>query len=337
MLTLLTKVANLLSMGDQKVIAAFQSELSPDEGSIVFLPEGNHRISATVGGKPKTVDVTVDRSILASFADGLAKRQESNVRPFGGFDHREGPASFIPREFRYEDGVGLMLDVEWTAAGKAAIDGRDYSYFSPTFLLSKDGTPIGLAPRGEIGSLVNDPAFEEIPRIAASHQTEIPPMEQLVELGLVEASCAPESALETAKASLATLRETAAQASEVETIKASNAELTNKLEAAEAKIKELEAACGDYRKKMTETAEAAADAAIDDAVKAGRIAPQDDAAKAFWRGSILSNPEAVKVLASLPVNPALEGKTILAGRKEDAPELSGIDRVVAAFKSQSQS
>ena len=190
----------------ETVTAAFQSALSADEGTIVFLPEGQHRISATVGGKPKTVDVSVDASVLAAFEEDLAKRQAANVRPFGGFDHRAGAASFIPKSFRYEEGVGLVLDVEWTAAGRSAIEGRDYSYFSPTFLLSAAGVPYGLAPRGEVGSLVNDPAFEEIPRIAASH-TNPNPMEQLIELGLVEASCAPESAVETAKAALATLRD----------------------------------------------------------------------------------------------------------------------------------
>lgn len=336
MLTILSNLLRIRKNMNQTVTAAFQSALSADEGTIVFLPEGQHRISATVGGKPKTVDVTVDSSVLAAFEEDLAKRQSANVRPFGGFDHRPGAASFIPKSFRYEPGVGLVLDVEWTAAGRSAIEGRDYSYFSPTFLLSAAGVPYGLAPRGEVGSLVNDPAFEEIPRIAASHH-EPNPMEQLIELGLIEASCAPESAVETAKAALATLRESAAQVEELETVKAGNAELAQKLEAAETQIKELQAMCDGYKKRMTEAAEASADAAIADAVTAGRIAPQDDAAKAFWKGSILSNPDAVKVLASLPVNQALSGQTILAGRKEDAPELHGIDRVVAAFKTQSNS
>ena len=329
-------------MDADKATCAFQSDLDDSNGSIVYLPEGNHTINATVGGKAQTVDVSVDRSILASFADALKERQEANVRPFAGFDHQTGPASFIPLEFRYEDGVGLVLDVEWTKAGREAIEGKDYSYFSPTFLLSKDGIPYGLAKRGEIGSLVNDPAFESIQRIAAQHTepNNTQHMEHLVELGLVEASCDADQALELAKASLATLRETAAQAEDVETVKASNADLMKKLEAAEAQISELQAACDMYKKQMAETAEASADAAIDDAVKAGRIAPQDDASKAFWKQSILSNPEAVKVLASLPANPVVEGKTILAGRTEEnpnQPEPKGLDRVMAAFKSQSES
>jgi phage I-like protein len=304
----------------------------------VFLPEGTHQITASVGGKPKTLTVTVDDRVLASFADDLARRMESNVRPFAGFDHKPGAASFIPQAFRYEPGVGLMLDVDWTSAGRAAIEGRDYSYFSPTFLVSKDGIPTGLTGRGEIGSLVNDPAFEEIPRIAASHQ-ETDPMQHLVELGLVEASCAPDQALETAKAALATLREAAAQVETVEAANMAKKSAEDELADLKKRNEELEAAYKSLKDEMATKASAAADAAIEEAIKAGRIAPQDDATKAFWRSSITTNPEAVKALNAIPVNPALSGKTVLAGRTEEppqGPELTGLARVEAAFKAQSQ-
>ena len=320
------------------VNSAFQSELS-EAGSIVFLPEGTHTITASVGGKPKTLTVTVDERVLAGFAEDLAKRMESNVRPFAGFDHKPGAASFIPQGFRYESGVGLMLDVDWTSAGRAAIEGRDYSYFSPTFLVSKDGIPTGLTGRGEIGSLVNDPAFEEIPRIAASHQ-ETDPMQHLVELGLVEASCAPDQALETAKAALASLRESAAQVETVEAANMAKKSVEDELADMRTKYDELEAANKSLKDELAMKASASADAAIDEAIKAGRIAPQDEATKAFWRSSITINPDAIKALNAIPVNQALSGKTVLAGRSEEPPQgpvLTGLARVEAAFKAQSQS
>ena len=326
-------------MTGQTVNCAFQSQLS-EASAIVFLPEGTHQITASVGGKPKTLTVTVDDRVLASFSEDLARRQESNVRPFAGFDHKAGAASFIPQSFRYEPGVGLLLDVEWTSAGRAAIEGRDYSYFSPTFLVSKDGIPTGLTTRGEVGSLVNDPAFEEIPRIAASHQTAQIEMDHLIELGLVEASCAPDQALETAKAALASLREAAAQ---VETVEAANvAKKSAEDELADMKVKynELEAANKKLMDELATKASSAADVAIEEAVKAGRIAPQDDATKSFWRSSIIANPNAVKALNAIPANPALSGKTVLAGRTEEppqGPELTGLARVEAAFKAQSKS
>lgn len=337
MLTILSNLLRFRQMTGLTVNSAFQSELS-EAGSIVFLPEGTHTITASVAGKPKTLTVTVDDRVLAGFADDLARRQESNVRPFAGFDHKPGAASFIPQGFRYESGVGLLLDVEWTAAGRAAIEGRDYSYFSPTFLVSKDGIPTGLTGRGEIGSLVNDPAFEEIPRIAASHQ-ETDPMQHLVELGLVEASCAPDQALETAKASLASLREAAAQVETVEAANMAKKSAEDELADMRKRNDELEAAYKALKDEMAMKASASADAAIEEAIKAGRIAPQDEDTKAFWRSSITSNPDAVKALNAIPVNPALSGKTVLAGRTEEppqGPELTGLARVEAAFKAQSQ-
>lgn len=336
MLTILSNLLRFRQMTGLTVNSAFQSELS-EAGSIVFLPEGTHTITASVGGKPKTLTVTVDDRVLAGFAEDLAKRQESNVRPFAGFDHKPGAASFIPQAFRYEPGVGLLLDVEWTAAGRAAIEGRDYSYFSPTFLVSKDGIPTGLTGRGEIGSLVNDPAFEEIPRIAASHQA-TDPMQHLVELGLVEASCAPDQALETAKAALASLREAAAQVETVEAANMAKKSAEDELEDMKKRYDDLEASYKALKDDMAAKASAAADAAIEEAVKAGRIAPQDEATKAFWRSSIATNPDAVKALNAIPVNPALSGQTVLAGRTEEppqGPELTGLARVEAAFKAQS--
>ena len=165
-------------------------------------------------------------------------------------------------------------------------------------------------------------------------------MDHLIELGLVEASCAPDQALETAKAALASLRESAAQ---VETVEAANmAKKSAEDELADIKLRydELEAANKSLKDELAMKASASADAAIDEAIKAGRIAPQDEATKAFWRSSITSNPDAIKALNAIPVNQALSGKTVLAGRSEEPPQgapLTGLARVEAAFKAQSQS
>jgi phage I-like protein len=49
------------------------------------------------------------------------------------------------------------------------VEGRDYSYFSPSFQIGADGAPAGLPDNGAIGALVNNPAFRDMQRIAASH------------------------------------------------------------------------------------------------------------------------------------------------------------------------
>lgn len=136
---------------------------------IVYLPEGTHEIQASVNGQPGTRTVRVGADSLEPLSTALKARQAGNVRPYAGFDHKDGPASFLPVGFSYEFGRGVMLEIELTSAGQKAIDGKDYSYFSPTFHLDRlTGKPMGLLPHGEIGSLVNNPAFEGIERIAAS-------------------------------------------------------------------------------------------------------------------------------------------------------------------------
>jgi phage I-like protein len=309
--------------------AAFQSAINAENSSIVYLPEGKHKISATKGGKPVTLDVTVDESIFAQFNTDLQSRLAENVRPFAGFDHEKGAASFIPKEFRYEVGTGLVLDVEWTSAGRNAIDGKDYSYFSPTFLIGKDGKPKSIAPRGEIGSLVNDPAFEAIPRIAAAYsQPNETMIDTLIELGLVEAGHDPETAIEAAKNNLATLREQAAEADKVE---ANRASIATELETIKASKAEIETELATLKVEAAKNADAECEKVIADAVACGRIEPKNEAALKFWKESIKADRANIEILNSLPTKKALETETILAGRKEDAPELKGMDKVQAAF------
>jgi hypothetical protein len=96
----------------------------------------------------------------------LQKLLRQNVRPYVDFDHVGGAAAALPKRFYWTD-EGVMLELDWTNAGKTAVSGRDYSYFSPTFLLDESGDPAGLPQAGSIGSLVNNPAFRSIRRIAA--------------------------------------------------------------------------------------------------------------------------------------------------------------------------
>ncbi len=328
-------------MSAEHITAAFGNGIDSLTESIVYLPEGVHEIHATVNGKPQKRTVTVDQRVLASFAEDLASRLARNVRPFAGFDHAAGAASFLPKEFRYEHGTGLVLDVEWTSAGKSAIEGKDYSYFSPNFLLI-NGIPAGLAKHGEIGSLVNEPAFEAMEKIAASHNNinteKNMDIDYLVELGLVPEGQDPLTAMEVAKATLATLREDTVMASHVETIQA-------QLDAA---VAEKDVACGqveDLTKQVDDlktAAEKADDEKIEeiltDAIEAGRIAPQDDSSKSFWRKSIKADKSAAGILAALPAKP-INGEVILAGKasaENKQTTLTGIARVEAAFKNNQQ-
>ena len=63
-------------------------------------------------------------------------------------------------------GGALFGRVEWTAAGRASVESREYKYFSPYFLAAKDG---GEVWRIQHGGLVKTPAFA-MPALAAGQQ-----------------------------------------------------------------------------------------------------------------------------------------------------------------------
>ena len=129
---------------------------------ILYLPKGRSVINARVNGEPQTVAVDVDEGVTGLLQADLKERLAQPVRPTGGFNHkRDGPASFIPTGFIWDDKRGVVLNVNWTKSGRDAIEGRDYSYFSPTFRIKED-KPTGLCQQGEVGSLTNSPAFEQI-------------------------------------------------------------------------------------------------------------------------------------------------------------------------------
>src|ERR1700757_4149932 len=98
---------------------------------IVFMPKGEEiSITPMVGGKAKSVALKVDADVAQVLQAALAKRLDDPIRPYAGFDHKAGPASFLPKSFKWDDDRGVILEVDWTQAGKEAVSGRNYSYFS---------------------------------------------------------------------------------------------------------------------------------------------------------------------------------------------------------------
>jgi hypothetical protein len=152
--------------GEVLVECAATVDVTEAPAEVVFMPAGQWRIRPRVNGIPKDVTVQVDENTAATLQRDLDARLAGNVRPHAGFDHKPGPASFLPKRFKW-DSRGVVLEIDWTSAGKKAVEGKNYSYLSPVFLL--DGERVaGLPKTGEVASLVNSPAFQQIPRIAAS-------------------------------------------------------------------------------------------------------------------------------------------------------------------------
>jgi len=267
----------------------------PDE--VVYLPEGEHTITPTVDGKPKriTVRIPADQgaSIAAALQADLEKRQGENVRPWFDFEHKSGKASAFPTAFRYEKGVGVMAAVEWTGSGRAAIEGRDFSYLSPTFRVNAQGVPFALPEQGPLAALVNEPAFREIRRIAASDAAAnlTTAMSHLI-LAALDVDASAENA------------ETEAVAK----ITAMQGDMTDKqkrIAELEAELEELKAAKDEYEAKAAEATKARHTGLIEAAVAAGKIAPLDQETQ----GQALELLEAsealgVKFLSAMPAQHA---------------------------------
>jgi phage I-like protein len=137
--------------------------------SIQYMPGGKSTITPSVNGEAKQISVTVNKQTADVLQSELAELLTQNVRPFIDFEHAGGRAAAIPKRFFWDEGHGVMLELDWTNSGKNAVSGRDYSYFSPTFMLNEKGDPSGLPKSGAIGSLVNNPAFRDFKPIYA-HQ-----------------------------------------------------------------------------------------------------------------------------------------------------------------------
>lgn len=300
--------------------AALTAAIAAESGlpsEIVYLPEGEHDITPTVNGKAQRIKVRVPAdkglAIASKLQAALADRQKQNVRPWFDFEHKSGKASAIPTAFRYEAGKGIMAAVEWTGAGKAAIEGRDFSYLSPTFLIDENGIPSGLPSRGPLAALVNEPAFREIPRIAASDADPLtkPPTTMSK---LIFAALAINAAADNAEAE-------AVQA--IDRLKIEAKDAKEKADRLEAENKQLVAAA-EAATKARHTA------LVEAAVAAGKIAPKDEELKASVLEVLAANETlGIKALELLPVKFAAFEKP-LVNASEDKGKGDTESRVQAA-------
>jgi hypothetical protein len=294
----------------------------PDE--VVYLPEGVHDITPTVNGKPQRITVRIPaeigESIAAALQASLSERQKANVRPWFDFEHKQGKASAIPKSFRYAKGKGVMASVEWTGAGKEALEGKDFSYLSPTFVVDSNGIPSGLPERGPLAALVNEPAFRDIPRIAAQDAgIENQPINTMSKL--IYAALALNAAAENAETEAVRKIET----------------MSDDVAAKKKRIMELEAELSslknDYDKMKTEAADATKarhTALVEAAITTGKIAPKDEDTKTQTLELLEANEAlGTKFLEALPAKFEAFEKPIV-----NASEFNGkggtVNRVQAA-------
>lgn len=289
-----------------------------EDGSIQMFPPGEHKIvpsSTDPSKEPKAIDVKIDEAtaqlLEAKRAEYQAAADAGNGdAPYLDFNHDDQEASAWPKRIFWggDDPLlgGVRAEVEWSGAGDAAVKGKNFRRFSPAFYAA-DGRITG-APVN-MGGLVNRAAFTRIQPLFAK-QSEEPPTD-------------PPTMTE---------EEITALKEENESLKTQLAEQKTMLESLQAKAKEAD--------------EKAADEAVAQAAKDGRIGTSEEL-HAKWKAQILADPNAKELLLALPVNPALQEQLIKAKAKDpnqpdpkenkDEPKegLEGLAAVIKAKRHQS--
>jgi hypothetical protein len=294
--------------------------------SIEWMPAGEKTIQCLgpfgLGIECQTVaDASDAERLNAQLAELIAKADRGEAsRPYIDFDHEEGPAAAIPTRIYWDDGI--RVEVEWTSAGREALEGRVYSYFSPSWNIREDGHPDSLPEIGPIGALVNTPAFQDIERLAAKNKAasaakgEIRMKEliaKLIAVGVIDDKCQDTMTEDEVVAAIAAKSKAAAETSSAEVEKANT-------EATEAKA------------KLVEFTKLVAESDVDSAIAAGKL---EASAKPDWVSDYVANPvSARKRLASIKVPAQGANVSALGRHAQGGTELTGLQRAIAARKAQ---
>ncbi|MBQ8238938.1 MAG: hypothetical protein IJZ39_12435 [Oscillospiraceae bacterium] len=288
--------------------------------AVPFMPAGQHSICATVNGKPGRRLVTVDREacdrLQADLSEHLrASAAGEKARPMLMFDHTAGNAAAKPLGFEWDDERGILLRVEWTKAGREAVEGGNYGYVSPAFRLAKGtGEILGLAGGVEVGSLVNDPAFERNECIAAARADEpedvqvdyvetamsVPPREEVENIAREgdNTNVAKEGGANNQKQNMEEIKKMLGLPAEADDAAVLSAIRSLKAQGAEAKTKteEVAAECEKHKKALADHKEKSADAFIKRLQKDGTIAPKDEERAKAARTLFMADPEQAETL-----------------------------------------
>lgn len=324
----------------EAIKAALTTSLAPQDGppaNIQYMPPGVHRINASRGGKPVTLDIAVDASTAETLNAFLQERltnaaDGSDDRPFFDFNHEDREAAAWPTEFYWAGDDpqtgGVRAKVEWSGAGQTAITDKTFRRFSPTFIPDAEGRVTG--SETNMGGLVNRAAFKTIQPLFAksptnsplpslpSVQNPTPPLRVFASSRETTASATQQPTnLHTSEPSnvppMPTPNESPAQSSvaahqptNIQSSEPSNLPSEADFERLRTENQQLLAKLNALETEQANAAQARAQSHIDQAVNAGRIAPADESTKAFWLDSLIRDePSAIKALESLPANPVL--------------------------------
>lgn len=255
---------------------------------IMWMPAGRHRIRATrAGAGPVEMEIEVTPETAQAMNKALLQDVATGHRPLIDFDHSHGAAAGWPTRYFWQEGKGVMVDVQWSEAGAAAIRGRSYRAFSPEFYPDHNGRVTG-APKFH-GSLVNDPAFKAIePLWAASADT-------------FQATAAPAAHQSTKENQMDPKQENQGSGNEAAAVQAKAALQVAEQEkaAVQAKLAAAEAQLNALRKEKAQVA-------VQAAVSRGALPALDAAIQAKWAALIEQDSAHLELLNGLPGKSALQ-------------------------------
>ena len=139
--------------------------------TIQLFPPGVHEtVVATKDGTKVAMRMIIDAAGAEAIeADRAAYQAEADAgagdAPFLDFNHEDREASAWPKRVFWagDDPIdgGIRAEVEWSAAGEAAVVGKTFRRFSPAFFADKASGRLTGAPVN-MGGLVNRAAFRRI-------------------------------------------------------------------------------------------------------------------------------------------------------------------------------
>lgn len=291
-----------------------------------YMPPGTHRINASRNGKPVTLDITVDASTAETLnaflqAQLALAKDGTEDRPFFDFNHEDREAAAWPTAFYWagEDtkAGGVRAKIEWSGAGEKALQDKTFRRFSPTFIPDENGKVIG--SETNMGGLVNRAAFKRIqplfakgsddcPQSSATspehNQDSVPVVKPASESAPIHNP--PSASVSSAHSAVHSSTMIKAKLHALEIIDSINASDESAALAIEAKFTQLETENRELKNRIEDAVKAKAADCVEAAIKAGRIAPKDEQARAFWIDAYQRDPAAAaKAIEAIPVNPVL--------------------------------
>ena len=291
-------------------------------GEFMFMPGGLQTITPFEGGIGEPITVAVDAAGAAELERQRVALFAKGKRPYCDFEHEDKGASYWVESFFWKDGPepGIYCRGEWTADGKAGVEGKKWRMFSPVFHVdSKHAKPARIVCRdsasANMGGLVNEPAFTKISPLWAKNATGAQSGNLTNNMNEQEIK-ALQDKIKELEAEIATLKgqksasDAKGQTDEVVACKIEAKEAQLKQSAAELEVASLKAKNADQETMIKNHNEAAAKAAVNSAIDRGAIAAKDTASIEHWTKDITARPEQAAILAKMGGNPVLGGQRL---------------------------